>query len=137
MDHDLMHARTALGEGYTLVLCRGDERCDSRSRGIAPLLALLDSGKSYAGFSAADRAVGKAAACLYCLLGVQAVYAPLVSQGAVEVLRRHGIGLHYDRCVRYILNRRQDGLCPMEQATLEAQDPQQALEAIRCALKRL
>lgn len=138
MDQNLLKARSLLEAGnYTCVLCRGEMVHSSCLRGVAPLLQLLDGGEDVAGFSAADKVVGKATAYLYRLLGVKAVYAQVVSRGALEVLTRSGIHLQYGSLVDQIQNRTQTGACPMEMATKDAQTPEDALLAIRQTLKRL
>ena len=41
---DIEHAKQLLtGEGYTCVICRGDDIHTSEKRGVAPLIELLDS----------------------------------------------------------------------------------------------
>ncbi len=138
MDRDLMQARDILcAGGCTCVLCRDGAVYTSRLRGVAPLLELLDSGVDYSGFCAGDKVVGKAAAFLYCLLGVSAVYAPVISRGALSVLRSHGIRVEYGLCAEAIFNRKRDGLCPMEAATGDISDPHLALAAIRNTLAAL
>ena len=91
----------------------------------------------FSGYSAADKVVGKATAFLYCLLGVTAVYTPVISQAALQVLTQHGIATEYDLCVPAIFNHRKDGFCPMETATRDISDPKQALCAIRSTLEKL
>ena len=66
MNPELLRAAALLRESeHTLVLLRGEEQVTSDLRGIRPLLELLDSGRDFSGFVAADRIVGKAAALLY------------------------------------------------------------------------
>lgn len=138
MNKDLNRARAILADrGCTCVLCQGDTVYESRERGIRPLLLLLDEGRELNRFSAADKVVGKATAFIYCLLDVKAVYSPVMSQAALQVLRDHGICAQYDALVPAILNRRADGFCPMETATKQILDPQQALIAIRTTLEAL
>lgn len=133
---DLQNARQHLLTGdYTCVLCKGDTLHTSTRRGVAPLLALIDSGTDVSGFSAADKVVGKATALLYRYLGVKAVYARVISQSAAEVLK--DMHLEFDRQVPFIQNRDGTGRCPMELATETIDDPAQALTAIRRTLKAL
>lgn len=137
MNKDLMNARQLLEDGdYTCVLCKGSDIRTSTARGVRPLLELLDEG-SWAGYSAADKVVGKATAFLYVLLGVRAVYAPLMSESAICVLESHGIEFHYVTKVPAIFNRSRTGFCPMESATRDIEDPQLALSAVREALARM
>ena len=138
MNADLAKAKKILlTTGATCVLCRGGSRIESDMRGVMPLMELLNLGMDFSGYSAADKVIGKATAFLYCLLEVKAVYTPVISEAALEVLREHGIEAVYDQCVPAILNRRKDGFCPMETATKNISDPEQALAAVRRTLEKL
>ena len=138
MNADLAKAKKMLEDsGATCVLCRGKSRVESDLRGVAPLLDLLETGMDFSGYSACDKVIGKATAFLYCLLEVKAVYAPVISQPALEVLLAHGIAAEYNQVVPAILNRRRDGFCPMETATRDLCHPEAALEAIRATLEKL
>lgn len=132
MNHDILRARAILDEqNFTCVLCRGEQEFTFSSRGVDPLLSLLDSQHDLCGFSAADRVVGRAAAYLYVLLGVTALYAKILSRPAKEVLDRYGISVEYDTLTDFIRNRAGDGFCPMEQAVWSIDTPDEALCAIR------
>ena len=135
---DLEQAKQILEQtDSTCVLCLEGQVYKSNRRGVAPLLALVDAGIDVEGFSAADRVVGKATAFLYCLLGVKAVYARVISQPAAQVLAEGGITATWDTLVSGIQNRQKDGPCPMENATRDCTTPAQALTAIRQALAQL
>ena len=123
--------------GYTCVLCCGEAVSHSIYRGVRPLVDFLDSGADYAGFSAADKVVGKATAFLYVLLGVREVYAGVLSDAAAAVFEVYGIPYFCGQRVPAIRNRSNTGFCPMEQATRDIQDPAQALAAVRNTLKKL
>ena len=125
------------GENCTCVICGENKIYKSDRRGVAPLLHFLDEGLQVAGFSAADRVVGKATAYLYCLLGVKEVYARVMSKPAQAVLKDAGVAIAYDRLVEGIRNRQNDGPCPMEHATRDCDTAQKALEAIRQTLEQL
>lgn len=138
MNQDLETAKELLRQqALTCAVCRGPLRVTASQRGVRPLLTWLEAGTDLKGASAADKVVGKAAAMLYCLLGLRAVHAGVISQGALEVLERHGIEASYDTLVPYIENRDKTGLCPMEEATLPLSDPAQAPAAIRKKLQLL
>ena len=131
MRTDLSRALTHLREGgYTCVLCREDTLLTATERGVAPLLTFLESEHELHGFSAADRVVGKAAAFLYVLLGVDALYAEVLSKPAKDVLAQYGILVEYGTLVESIRNRAGDGFCPMEQAVWSITNPADALTAI-------
>ncbi len=138
MDAELKIAKDALAAGdYTCILSRGGDLLPLTQRGVRPLLELLDSGEDFRGACAADKVVGKAAAFLYCLLGIRALYARVVSQPALAVLRNAGIVTHYDTLVSAIANRTNTGLCPMETAVRDLSDPTRAPEILKNTLKNL
>lgn len=122
---------------FTCVLCKGDISYKSAQRGVLPLVMMLDSGKKLNGFCAADKVVGKAAAFLYVLLGVSEVYAPIMSKTAVGVFKRYGVAFYCDTLTDVIINRKKDGVCPMEKAVTSISDPNEALTAIRRTLAEL
>ncbi len=135
---DLERAKALLPAGeYTCVLCRGEERYTSRLRGVKPLVAWYAAGTQVAGFSAADKVVGKATAFLYVLLGVKELYAGVISRSALAVLEANGIGAQYGTLVENIINRAGDGICPFEEAVLDIRDPDAAYTAIRAKMEKL
>lgn len=138
MNRDLIKATKILkSEESTCVLCKGDVLYHCTQRGVKPLLEWIDSELNFTDFSAADKVVGKAAAFLYVILGVKAVYADVMSEGAVGVLKKYSIKMQYDKSVKYIINRAGTGKCPMEEAVWNISDPSEAEAAIRTRLKEL
>lgn len=123
--------------GCTCVVIKGDFCYESKQRGVKPLLALIDGECDVRGGSAADKVIGKAAAFLYILLGVKEIYADVISEPAIETLRKGGISVEYREQVPMIRNRDGSGFCPMEQATLKVEDEKIALEVIRETLRDL
>lgn len=131
-------ARKTLTDGaYTCVFARDGQFRSDTARGVSPLLAALDSQENYAGWSAADKVVGRGAAFLYVLLGVREVWAAVMSRGAREVLERHGIACFPETETDAIRNRAGDGFCPMESAVAGIDDPFLALAAIRAKRREL
>lgn len=138
MCNDLYNACAMLdGSEYTCVLCRGEISYTATERGIKPLLTWLDSGLPVSGFSAADRVVGRGAAFLYCLLGVKAVYARVMSRPAAAVLETHCIDVQAGSLVDGIINRKGTGPCPFEAAVMDITDPAEALTAIRAKMAQM
>ena len=135
---DLIRVKALLLEGgYTCALVCGDARLITDLRGVKPLMQWLEDGTDLRGWCAADKVVGKAAACLYVLLGVSAIHALVISRSALAVLEENGIFVTYDTCVEAIRNRTNTGFCPMEQAVMDLADPAQAPERIRRTLEKL
>ena len=131
-------ARQRLAKGnFTCVLHIRGEEYTSFERGVKPLLAFLKSKTDFAGAIAADKTVGAGAAHLYCLLGVRAVWANVISEAAEEILIKAGIAVFYGERVPYIINRRGDGMCPIESAVVGATSSQHVYELIVAALEAL
>ena len=126
-----------LAEEYTCVLRLEDRIYHSKERGVKPLLAFLDSGIDFVGFYAADKTIGAGAAHLYVLWGVRAVWGRVISESALRVLEENGIAVFYDTCVPNIINRRGDGICPIEQAVASARSSEEAREIIVRTLQQL
>lgn len=135
---DLQKAKELLTEGaYTCVLCKAEKTHTSMDRGVRPLMEWLESTVNFEGFSAADKVVGRGAAFLYVLLGVQAVYAHVISYSALEVLNAKNISVEYDTAVENIINRKGDGICPFEAAVLNIIDADEAYCAIRKKMREM
>ena len=131
-------ARQKLMDGaYTcVVLFNGEELC-SRERGVKPLLAFLGEGRSFCGAVAADKTVGAGAAHLYVLLGIDRLWANVISAPALQILKENGIDVTYGECVPHIINRQGDGICPIELAVADATSSDEAYRLITEALQRL
>ena len=138
MNENLSKARCLLESGgHTCVLCKEDAVLTDDRRGIRPLLDLYHSGADLHGFSAADKVVGKAAAFLYLLLGVEAVYASIISTPAKAVLANEGVAVSYGSEVSAIKDRAGTGFCPMESAVWDIDEPLAALSAVEDTLAKL
>ncbi len=138
MNKDTLRAKEILTKnGYTCVLLAGDEVHHSTLRGIKPLIDFLESGEEFSAFSAADKTVGAGAAHLYVLLGVQELWANIISEEGKRVLDRNGIAVFYETLVPHIINRAGDGVCPIEGAVMGIESSCEALDEIRKTLKKL
>ncbi len=126
-------------DGFTCVITDGERCYTSRERGVKPLLELYSrlGERGLCGCSAADKVVGKAAALLYVLLGVDRIYAGVISEKAAKALEKHGTEYSFGQMPPAIRNRAGDGYCPMETAVADIDDPQSALKAIINRLKDL
>ena len=124
-------------DGLTCIVRCGDKVLTSTQRGIRPLLDWIAQGEDVAGGAAADRIVGKAAALMYVLMGVREVYAGVLSESGLAVLRGHGVRVCYGELTPRIINRAGTGLCPMEETVLAVSDPAEAYAALRRTAQRL
>ena len=121
----------------TLVLVLNEDIYKSTVKGIKPLLNLLNSGKKYLDYSAADKIVGKAAAMLYKLLGVKEIYGEVMSISAIKFLEQNNLNFKYKINTKEIINRKGTGICPMEQTVLNIENPIEAKKALDNKLKEL
>ena len=121
----------------TCVFYNGDTVLTDSRRGVKPLLDLLEKKIDMTTYVAADKVVGKAAAYLYCLLGIRSLYAATISQSALDVLNQYHISVVFTTLVPAIQNRTKDGPCPMEHAVWEIDTPEEALQAIYQTLAAL
>lgn len=138
MKSDLEKAKAILAESdYTCVLCKDEAVYTGTGHGVKPLIAWIDSGLDLKDFCAADRIVGKAAALLYVLLGVSAVYSPVMSEAGINTLKENGIAFEYDTSVKEIRNRMDTGLCPMEATVQDIDNPAKGLGALKETIRRM
>lgn len=127
-----------LDQGCTCVILQdGEVIFRSSDRGIKPLLYIIESGIGVKGCKAFDRIVGKAAAMLYSYMGVAYVYAEVMSRPGLEVLKKHGIRAEYDALTDKIINRRGDGICPMERTVADIDSLESALVALQSKSREL
>ena len=125
---------------FSLVVAdrRGRIVYTSHEKGIRPLLECTEKyGDRIRGAAVADRVTGRAAALLCAGAGVSALYSHVLSEPAEHVLKEHGISYVCDIVSPNIKNRAGDGICPMEECTLEINDPSEARAAICRRLSEL
>lgn len=117
-----------LNDNHTIVIYKNDASVFvSDDRGVAPLMKLLKEDKSQLIDSiVVDKVIGKAAALLMVFAGVKEVFTPTISSPAVEVFKNHDIKITFDSEVDRIINRKGDGLCPMETLCLDIDNPEEA-----------
>ncbi len=132
--NDLVQARQRLDtDQLAFVLVReGKVIATGDDYGVRELLAAVDRlGPLARGACLADKIVGKAVALIVVHAGISAVDTGVASESAVKLLQRHGVPLHTTSVVPQILNRRGDGPCPMEKATMPIEDVALGLETLR------
>lgn len=101
----------------------------AKTNGIFPLLQFIEQGV-LRDSEVVDKVIGKAAAFLMVYGGVKRVHALTISEHALQVLQDHSIMITYDQSVPYIINRKKDGMCPMEQTVLTCEDAALAYELL-------
>ena len=135
---DIEKAKTELKKGgFTFIAVKEDNIIPSSLRGVSPLLKMIDEGTSLEGFCVADRVVGRAAALLYVTLKAKEIFAEIISEKASEIFEEYGIPYSTEMTVKRIENRDRTGLCPMESAVMNIDNPSDAETALRSKLKEL
>ena len=113
MKTDTIKAKKILeAEELTLVVIKDKTVYKSVERGVVPLLDFIDKNVELDGFCVADKVVGAGAAFLYILLGVDEIYAKVISARAEELLKSNGISVTFGMLVNEIRNRAGNGRCP-------------------------
>ena len=113
------------------VIANGDKIESFYQRGIKDLYELLHSNRSLLeGATIADKVIGKGAAALMIVGGVTMVYADVISEPAMELFKQFSIKVEYDKKVANIINRRGDGICPVEERCTECNTIEECLVKI-------
>ncbi len=125
-------------EDFTFVALNenGAVMYSSKEMGIAPIKnCILENGRDYLkGCVVADRVIGKAAAMLIAYAGVKSISTGIMSEHSLSFLNKYNeeqsdkdkIEIRYKKLVPYIINRKKDGMCPMEQKVLDIDDVEKA-----------
>jgi len=92
------------------------------------LHAIEKSMDNLAGASVADKIIGKATALLCAHAKVVAAFAVTMSQGGLEILRKHKIPNEFVALVPVILNSKKTDKCPFEKLVENISSPKQAHE---------
>ena len=117
---------------FSIVIVGENDVYTSTKHGVAPLLEILYGGNDVIKNSfVADKVVGKAAALLMVKGGVKEVYADIISSHALDVFEKYKVKAYYDNLVEYIINRDKTGMCPMEKAVLEVDEPNTAYDVLK------
>ena len=120
------------GQASAVVVKDDKIAAQESGKGIKPLLTLLDEQPLVlSGASLVDKVIGRAAAFIAIKGQVRAVYGELMSEEALKLLQTYHVHVAYDQLVPQILNRAKDGLCPMEQTVLKAENPDEAVSWLR------
>ena len=118
-------------ENCSCVILKNGELTVYKGPGISDLLRLLKTEpEKLQGAFVADKVIGKAAAALLILGEVDSIYTDLISDGAIELLRKSPVKVSFSERVSIIMNRTKDNICPMENVCSVANSPQECYERI-------
>ena len=125
---DILHS-----EGLTLVVKSGDGTIHRfTQRGVKDLLTLVTTAPEVLHNAIiADKAVGKAAAACMVQGGVKQVWADVMSEPAMTLLRAYRVEAECSTLVDHIINRAGTDWCPMERLSREIDDPATIIQKIQ------
>ena len=130
---DLLHI-----EACSCVIRNGDVTRIFRERGVKDLYRLLEEEPELLdGAFVADKVVGKGAAALMILGGVEELFADVVSRAALDLFAAAGKAVAYTVAVPHIINRAGDGICPVERLCAEAQTAKECLPLIEGFIRKM
>ena len=134
----LRHAAAHLREsGAVCVSIRpGDTPRTFDGSGIAPIVhAMRADARAFTGCAVADKIVGLAAAYLFVHGGALAIHGEVMSAAAEAWLTERQIPHSAGEVVEKIINRRGDGICPMEQRALALDTPASAWDTFNAIVE--
>lgn len=132
MDNLELARKTLEEDNLAFVLVKNMEVIrKSEAKGIKTLATIYKEEKELLeGAYVADKVIGKAAALFLKGGNIIELYAELISEGAIEVLKEENIKVMYNEKTDRILNRDMTDTCPMEKLSEGVDDPDVLLEKV-------
>ncbi len=124
------------GKNLTCIAYTGDELFCSYERGVKPIIDFLDKGHLSEGIIV-DKVIGRASAMFMIKGSVKYVHGLIISNLAAEILEKNKISFSGDKFVEKIINRKGDGLCPMESAVADIEDIEEGINIIKNKIKEM
>lgn len=123
--------------GYSLVVDNGEINTFG-GRGVSDLYRILTSDSQMLnGATIVDKVVGKGATALMVLGKIRQVHADVISRPALSMLEAYGIRVTYTELVDNIINRKGNGICPVETLCLECVTAEECLPRIESFLSNI
>lgn len=104
-------------------------------KGVIDLFTLVTEEPDFLrGGMIADRVIGKGAALLLLKAGIKEVFAYVISEPALNIMKDNNITVTYITLQPHIINRTGDGICPVELLTEHITSPDEAYNQIKIFL---
>lgn len=124
---ELLHS-----EGCSCVITDGKNFRTFHQRGVKDLYDLLNSEpKILHNAFIADKVVGKGAAALMIVGGIESLYADTISKAAIGLFEKYDIAIQFGKSVPHIINRAGTGFCPIESLCKECETAEECLPLIK------
>lgn len=115
---------------HTLVI-ENEKIVTFNNRGIVDLFNILNRNDTFLkGAIVADKVVGKGAAALMILGMINEVHADVISESALDLFNSTPVKVSYQKVVKNIINRKGDGICPIEALCSSCTTAQECLPLI-------
>ncbi len=125
-------------EGCSCVITDGIEFRMFHQRGVKDLYDILSTQPELLrGAFIADKVVGKGAAALMILGGIDSLYTDTISVTAQELLDRYKVEVKYNKLVPHIINRAGTGVCLVESLCKECNTAEECLPLIKNFIEQL
>lgn len=122
---------------HSLVVANGAVRTFN-GRGISDLYSILTENPGFLqGAEIADKVVGKGAAALMIIGGIASLYADIISVPALDLLLKSPVKVDFGKQVDNIINRKGNGICPVETLCLPCATAQECLPLIENFMKTI
>lgn len=133
----LKRAKQILKEKNASLVIIDDEVEVYNDIGVKRLLILLSENRKLKDSAVADNVIGKAAAFLYIKLEAKNIFAKIISEDALLMLKQKDIFIDYEIIVKNILNRNRDDICPIEKSVMNERDVDSAIIKIKNTIKEI
>jgi iron complex outermembrane receptor protein len=123
---------------YSCVILNGDKPRAFNQRGVADLYDLLYNEPALLkGATMVDKTVGKGAASLMIVGGIKRLHTGVVCTPALEMLRKAGIEVTFDKEVEYIQNDSKTDWCPLEKRCKNKNTAEECMPEIEDFIKNM
>lgn len=122
---------------YSLVFVKnGKTLFSSKESGMNSFIEAIDKyGENLKNSSLADKVVGLAIAMLSVYIGIDSIYACIISKLGINYLKENGIPFIYEKEVKEILNKNKKEICPFEKIAMQSKTPKEAYLKIKEFIK--
>ena len=110
----------------------------SNERGVKPIMDFYkEFGVSKIPLTIVDKIMGKGAIVLAILVGATTVVTPTMSKDALTLVKEYNLEYYAENIVPFIINRTNDGRCPIESSVLSIDNIEDGYNKIISALHEL
>lgn len=121
-----------------VIVKNGSIIVESKDKGIKPIFEVYTKSKEdFIDASVADKVIGKAAAMILLNGGIKNLYAELISESAINILKASDINVEYTKKVPLILNREGNDMCPIEKLSSNTEDISKLINDIDIFISKL